>query len=155
VVLKIVDRLHFIPTFALGAFSYYIGGVEYLGAFFLSTTVLFHCVATVNSLSHILGEQPFKTNDYSRNHWLVAFLTLGEGWHNLHHAFQGSARHGITVREGRVAYLPDPTFWFIKILEFLKLASKVRVPSEPELIARARNRNFQNSVFKAKEKTSV
>jgi len=83
-------RLHFIPTVALGALSYYIGGAEYLGAF--PSTVLFHGVATVNSLSHILGEQPFTTNDYSGNHWLVA---LGEGWHNLHHAFQSSARHGI------------------------------------------------------------
>jgi stearoyl-CoA desaturase (delta-9 desaturase) len=60
VVLKIVDRLHFIPTVALGALSYYIGGTEYLGAFFLSTTVLFHGVATVNSLSHTMGEQPFQ-----------------------------------------------------------------------------------------------
>ncbi|MEH2051963.1 acyl-CoA desaturase [Nostoc sp.] len=154
-VLKIVDRLHFIPTVALGAISYYIGGAEYLGAFFLSTTILFHGVATVNSLSHIMGDQPFTTNDYSRNHWLVAFLTLGEGWHNLHHAFQSSARHGITVRKGQVAYLPDPTFWFIKMLEFLKLASKIRVPSETELLACARNQNCQNSVFKAEAEISV
>ncbi|MFN6466333.1 MAG: acyl-CoA desaturase [Nostoc sp. DedVER02] len=155
IVLKIIDRLHFIPTLALATLSYYIGGTEYLGAFFLSTTVLFHGVATVNSLSHILGKQPFTTNDHSRNSWLVAFLTLGEGWHNLHHAFQSSARHGITVREGLVAYLPDPTFWFIRMLEFLKLASKVRVPSETELLARAKNRNCQNLVFKAEAKTSV
>lgn len=152
-VLKIVDRLHFIPTIALGAISYYIGGIESLGAFFLSTTILFHSVATVNSLSHTMGEQPFTTDDYSRNNWFVAFLTLGEGWHNFHHSFQSSARQGITVREGQVAYLPDPTFWLIRILEFLKLASKIRVPSEIELLARARN--SQNPVFRAKAKTSV
>jgi stearoyl-CoA desaturase (Delta-9 desaturase) len=152
-VLKIIDRLHFIPTIALGAISYYIGGTQYLGAFFLSTTILFHGVATVNSLSHILGEQPFVTNDHSRNSWLVAFLTLGEGWHNLHHAFQSSARHGITVREGEIGYLPDPTFWFIRMLEFLKLASKVKVPSEKELLARARNRKSQNLVVKVEAKT--
>jgi stearoyl-CoA desaturase (Delta-9 desaturase) len=139
VVLKIIDRLHFIPIVALAAISYYIGGAKYLGAFFLSTTVLFHGVATVNSLTHIVGKQPFTTDDHSRNNWFVAFLTLGEGWHNLHHAFQSSARHGITVREKQVAYLPDPTFWFIRILEFLNLASKIRVPSETELLARARN----------------
>jgi stearoyl-CoA desaturase (Delta-9 desaturase) len=154
-VLKIIDRLHFIPTIALGAISYYIGGTEYLGAFFLSTTILFHGVATVNSLSHILGEQPFTTNDHSRNSRLVAFLTLGEGWHNLHHAFQSSARHGITVRKGQIAYLPDPTFWFIRMLEFLKLASKVRVPSETELLTRARNLQSQNSVVKVEAKTLV
>lgn len=154
VVLKIVDRLHFIPTVALGAISYYMGGVEYIGAFFLSTTILFHGVATVNSLNHLVGEQPFTTDDYSRNNWFVAFLTLGEGWHNLHHAFQWSARQGITVRQGQITYLLDPTFWFIRMLEFMKLASKIRVPCETELLARARNRNCQ-SAFKVKAKTFV
>ncbi len=144
VVLKIVDRLHFIPTIALGTISYFIGGLEYLGAFFLSTTILFHGVATVNSLSHTLGEQPFLTNDNSRNNWFVSFLTLGEGWHNLHHAFQSSSRHGITIQQGQIVYLPDPTFGFIKILEFLKLASKLRLPSGADLLSHTRNRNCQN-----------
>ncbi|MDF5714097.1 MAG: acyl-CoA desaturase [Rhizonema sp. NSF051] len=143
-VLRMVDRLHFIPTIALGAISYLIGGVDYLTAFFLSTTLLFHGVATINSLTHSFGEQPFSTNDYSRNNWLVAVLTLGEGWHNLHHAFQSSARHGITLRAGQVVCLPDPTFWLIKLLEFLNLASKIKVPSETELIAREKDRNYQN-----------
>ncbi len=140
-VLKVIDRLHFIPVVALGAISYFIGGVEYLGAFFLSTTLLFHGVQTVNSLSHLMGEQPFRTSDHSRNSSLVAFLTLGEGWHNLHHAFQFSSRHGITIRAGRVVYLPDPTFSFIKILEFFKLAAKLRVPTVPDLLARAKSYN--------------
>jgi stearoyl-CoA desaturase (Delta-9 desaturase) len=137
-VLKAIDRLHFIPMVTLGAISYSIGGVEYLGAFFLSTTLLFHGVQTVNSLSHIMGNQPFITQDHSRNNGFVALLTLGEGWHNLHHAFQSSSRHGITLRAGQVVYLPDPTFSFIKILEFLKLASKLRVPTEIDLMASAK-----------------
>jgi stearoyl-CoA desaturase (Delta-9 desaturase) len=144
-VLKVIDRLHFIPVLALAAISYFIGGVEYLGAFFLSTTLLFHGVQTVNSLSHIVGDQPFNTDDYSRNNGFVAFLTLGEGWHNLHHAFQSSSRHGITIRAGEVVYLPDPTFSFIKMLQFLKLASKLRVPAESDLLARAKNQNLQHS----------
>ena len=143
-VLKAIDRLHFIPTVALGAISYYIGGVEYLGAFFLSTTLLFHGVQTVNSLSHILGEQPFMTDDFSRNNRFVALITLGEGWHNLHHAFQSSSRHGITLQSGKVTYLLDPTFSFIKMLEFLKLLSKLRVPAEKDLLARAKDRSFHN-----------
>ncbi|MGI8933538.1 MAG: acyl-CoA desaturase [Phormidesmis sp.] len=137
-VLQIIDRLHFVPTIALGALSYAMGGLEYLGAFFLSTTLLFHGVQTVNSLAHLFGEQPFITDDHSRNSGLVAFLTLGEGWHNLHHAFQSSSRHGITIRNNRVVYLVDPTFIFIKMLESLKLASKLRMPTEPELLSRAR-----------------
>ena len=143
-VLKVIDRLHFIPLVALGAISYFMGGLEYLGAFFLSTTLLFHGVQTVNSLSHLVGEQPFITDDHSRNSGLVAFLTLGEGWHNLHHAFQSSSRHGITIRDGQVAYLPDPTFAFIKMLEFFKLASKLRLPSEKDLLAKARIQKMKN-----------
>ncbi|MDG2990808.1 acyl-CoA desaturase [Candidatus Synechococcus calcipolaris G9] len=155
-VLKVIDRLHFIPLVALGALSYFIGGVEYLGAFFLSTTLLFHAVQTVNSLSHIVGEQPFSTNDHSRNNGFVAFLTLGEGWHNLHHAFPASSRQGITISAaGQVVYLPDPTFGFIKMLELLKLASKLRMPAENDLLARARNQNFQHSGLPAAVKIPV
>ncbi len=154
-VLKTIDRLHFVPLVALGAISYFLGGIEYLGAFFLSTTLLFHSVQTVNSLSHIVGEQPFITDDHSRNNGFVAFLTLGEGWHNLHHAFQSSSRHGITLRAGQVVYLPDFTFRFIKILEFLTLASKLRVPSESHLLACAKNQNPQHLDLPALLSTSI
>ncbi|WP_413161490.1 acyl-CoA desaturase [Capilliphycus salinus ALCB114379] len=153
--LKLIDRLHFIPVIALGAISYFIGGLEYLGAFFLSTTLLFHGVQTVNSLAHIFGEQPFITNDLSRNNGFVAFLTLGEGWHNLHHAFQSSSRHGITIRSGQVVYLVDPTFSFIKMLEFLKLASKLRLPAESQLLARSQHRSFESLPLPTPVKTSV
>lgn len=146
-VLRTIDRLHFIPLVVLGAISYFIGGLEYLGAFFLSTTLLFHGVQTVNSLAHIFGAQPFATDDQSRNNSFVALLTLGEGWHNLHHAFQASSRQGITLREGQVVYLPDPTFRFVKMLEFLGLASKVRVPAEADLLARAKHQNPSHVEF--------
>lgn len=144
VVLRIIDRLHFIPLILLGAISYAMGGIEYLGAFFLSTTILFHAVQTVNSLSHLIGEQPFITNDQSRNNAFVAFLTLGEGWHNFHHAFQLSARNGVTIKNGKVTYLFDPTFSFIKLLEFLNLATELKVPAETTLLAKASNRNLVN-----------
>ncbi|MCG9891692.1 MAG: acyl-CoA desaturase [Thermosynechococcaceae cyanobacterium MS004] len=153
-VLRVIDRLHFVPMVALGVLSYWMGGLEYLGAFFLSTTLLFHGVQTVNSLSHLVGDQPFMTDDHSRNHWFVAFLTLGEGWHNLHHAFQASSRHGITLRAGQVVYLPDPTFFFIRILESLKLASRLRVPTEADLLARARPKVLKNAGFRAAVESS-
>ncbi len=142
-VLKTIDRLHFLPTIAVGGISYYIGGLEYLAAFFLSTTLLFHAVQTVNSLCHIIGKQPFISGDLSRNNLFVALITLGEGWHNLHHAFQSSSRHGITLQSGRVVYLLDPTFSFIKLLEHLKLASKLRVPTDRDLLACAKDLSFQ------------
>ncbi|ELS32628.1 MULTISPECIES: acyl-CoA desaturase [Pseudanabaena] len=154
-VLRAIDRLHFVPLVALGAISYYIGGLEYLGAFFLSTTLLFHGVQTVNSLSHLIGDRPFITDDHSRNSAFVAFLTLGEGWHNLHHAFQFSSRHGITICDNRVSYLPDPTFSFIKLLEFFKLASKLRLPSEKELLARSNRHKSQDLELAIAVKTTA
>lgn len=143
IVMRIIDRLHFVPVLVLGAVSYFFGGLEYLGAFCISTTLLFHGVQTVNSLSHLIGEQPFATEDHSRNSRLVALLTLGEGWHNLHHAFQSSTRHGITIKSDRVVYLLDPTFSFIKILEFLRIASRLRMPTEVALLEKARKTDFQ------------
>lgn len=136
-VLKIIDRLHFLPVIALGVLSYSLGGLEYLVAFFLSTTILFHGVQTVNSISHLMGKQPFQTNDYSRNNPFVAVITFGEGWHNLHHAFPHSSRHGITLDANKVHYLHDLTFTFIKVLESVGLASKLRLPSEKDLLERA------------------
>ncbi len=135
--LKLLDRFHFVPLIALGILSYGMGGTEYLGAFFLSTTLLFHGVQTVNSFCHITGEQPFITKDFSRHNGWVALLTLGEGWHNLHHAFPSSSRHGITIDSGKVVYLPDVTFRFLKLLEALQLASDLRIPTEADLLKRA------------------
>ncbi|PZO14479.1 MAG: delta 9 acyl-lipid fatty acid desaturase [Leptolyngbya foveolarum] len=134
IVLKTIDRLHFVPTLALGFLSYAIGGAEYLAAFFISTTLLFHGVALVNSACHKFGTTPFKTDDYSKNNGIVAVLTLGEGWHNCHHAFPWSARQGITLDNGAVKYLPDFTFGFIQVLQSVGLASKVKLPAEPDVL---------------------
>ena len=62
--------------------------------FFISTVVLFHCTVTINSLSHRWGTRRFATRDESRNNWFLAIITFGEGWHNNHHHFPGSARQG-------------------------------------------------------------
>jgi stearoyl-CoA desaturase (Delta-9 desaturase) len=138
-VLKMIDRLHFLPLILLNWLSFQIGGLEFLGACCLSTVILFHGVATVNSLAHLAGDQPFTTQDYSRNNWFVALLTLGEGWHNLHHVFQWSARHGFTIRQGRVVRLIDPTYAFIRLLAKLGWASHIKVPSDSDLLAAARS----------------
>ena len=136
-VLRVIDRLHVLPPLALAALSWRLGGAEWLAAFCLSTTLLFHGVASVNSVAHLLGGQPFATADASRNNGWVALITLGEGWHNLHHAFQGSVRQGLTVEEGTVVRLPDPTYWFIQLLERAGWAWRLRLPSSQALLARA------------------
>jgi len=137
-VLRLMDRAQIVPPLALAWLSWQLGGLPWLAAFCLSTTLLFHGVASVNSLAHLAGEQPFATSDASRNNRLVAWLTLGEGWHNLHHAFQASARQGFTLRHGQVVLLPDPTYRFIRLLAAVGLARNLRIPSLRALQARAR-----------------
>ncbi len=120
--LKWLDAFHWVPVVGLASFSYLIGGMEFLGAYFLSSTALFHGIALVNSVCHLYGDQPFDSRDQSRHSWWVAILTWGEGWHNSHHKCPKSALHGITQHGGKLRYLPDPTFWFILLLERLGLA---------------------------------
>lgn len=62
--------------------------------FFISTVVLFHATVTINSLAHRSGRRRFPTQDDSRNNLWLALLTFGEGWHNNHHFFPGTARQG-------------------------------------------------------------
>ena len=60
----------------------------------ISTVVLTHSTLCVNSICHRYGRRRFETRDASRNNWIMALLTLGEGWHNNHHRYAGSARQG-------------------------------------------------------------
>ena len=70
------------------------GGQMLIWGFFVSTMVLFHATVTINSLAHRFGSRPYDTADNSRNNWLLALITFGEGWHNNHHHFPGAARQG-------------------------------------------------------------
>ena len=83
----------------------------------------YHCTWLVNSASHAVGYQTFRTGDRSTNNWWVALLTFGEGWHNNHHAFPFSARHGLRWFE------IDPTYITIKVMSWLKLARNVKLPT--------------------------
>jgi stearoyl-CoA desaturase (delta-9 desaturase) len=81
--------------------------------FFVSTTVLFHGTATINSFGHIYGTRRYNTPDTSRNNLLLAFVTLGEGWHNNHHHYAVSARQGFFWWE------IDITYYFLVILSWM------------------------------------
>lgn len=72
--------------------------------FFISTTLLFHGTCSVNSFAHTLGSKRYDTGDESRNSFILALITLGEGWHNNHHHYQSSARQGFTWWEIDVSY---------------------------------------------------
>lgn len=83
--------------------------------FFVSTVVLFHVTVTINSLAHRFGRRRFATRDDSRNNWFLALLTFGEGWHNNHHHYPGSARQGFRWWEY------DFTYYGLKVLSLLRL----------------------------------
>jgi stearoyl-CoA desaturase (Delta-9 desaturase) len=85
--------------------------------------LLHHATFSINSLCHFFGRRPFATGDESRNLRWLAPITFGEAWHNNHHAFPTSARHGL----GR--HQPDPGAWLIAALERCRLAwNVVRIP---------------------------
>ena len=86
-----------------------------------------HATWAVNSLCHAQGSRAYATADRSTNHALVALATLGEGWHNNHHAFPTSACHGL----GR--WQADPTYGLIRLLARLGLASAVVLPDARQL----------------------
>lgn len=86
-----------------------------------------HLTWSVNSVCHLWGTQPFRSRDESRNNPIVGVLGFGEGWHNNHHAFPTSARHGLRWWELDVSY------WVILGLQAMGLASKVRVPDRARM----------------------
>jgi stearoyl-CoA desaturase (delta-9 desaturase) len=86
-----------------------------------------HATFSVNSICHMFGRRAYRSRDEARNNRLVALLVFGEGWHNNHHAFPASARHGLD--RGQI----DVSWWIIRALERLGLVWNVRVPDAAQL----------------------
>lgn len=91
-----------------------------------------HVTWSVNSVCHLWGSRPFESHDESRNNAVMGVLAMGEGWHNTHHAFPASARHGLSRRE------LDVTYWFIRLLAALGLASDIKLPPKARIEAKRR-----------------
>ena len=89
---------------------------------FVRTVAVWHITWSVNSLTHMFGYTNYKTKDHSRNNWLVAFFTVGEGWHNNHHFDPASASNQHRWWEF------DITYYQIRMLEKLGLAKNVVLP---------------------------
>ena len=106
----------------LGVVLYLIGGLPFVfWGVFARLVVVYHCTWLVNSATHKFGYRNFETTDNSTNCWWVALTTYGEGWHNNHHAYQYSARHGMKWWE------LDITWITIQVLQLLGLATKVKL----------------------------
>ncbi len=111
-----LDRLQYLPAALLGVACWLVAGwVGLVVGFFWSTVLLYHGTFMINSLAHVHGNQRYVTGDDSRNNWWLAIITLGEGWHNNHHAYQRSTRQGFRWYEF------DPTFYALKAMSWLRL----------------------------------
>jgi len=91
-----------------------------------------HVTWSINSICHIWGARPYESHDESRNNPIFGILGFGEGWHNNHHAFPASARHGLAWWQF------DSSYMIIKALSYVGLTSNVRVPSPERLEAKRR-----------------
>ncbi|MHC4908486.1 MAG: acyl-CoA desaturase [Planctomycetota bacterium] len=92
--------------------------------------LIHHVTWSINSVCHIWGTRPFRCHDESRNNAIFGVLALGEGWHNNHHAFPTSARHGLRWWQLDLSYL------IIRGMGLVGLASDIRVPSADRMIAK-------------------
>lgn len=94
--LRFLNRFYWLPPVVLASGLLVFGGVQMLvWGFFVSTVLLYHATFAVNSLAHLFGTRRFATRDDSRNNWLIAIFTLGEGWHNNHHYSPSIERQGL------------------------------------------------------------
>ena len=119
-----LNRYNFLFPVLMGVGLYAIGGMSWLvWGGFVRTILLLHTTWLVNSAAHIWGSRPYKTRDGSRNLWWVGLLAFGEGWHNNHHAFPTSARHGLRW------WQLDATYLAIRVMSWLRLARTVRLPA--------------------------
>ncbi len=124
--LVFLNKNHMIPAIFLTAILYFLGGWPFVvWGMFVRSVLVYHSTWLVNSASHVWGYETFKAGDQSKNNWWVALLSFGEGWHNNHHAFQRSARHGMRWWE------LDMTYRTIQLLWVLGLAKQIHLPVQP------------------------
>lgn len=120
----LLNRFYYVPIiisafllFAIGGWSMVVWGV------FGRVVLGWHTTWFVNSISHMWGKREFETRDDSTNNWIVALLTFGEGWHNNHHAYPTSARHGLKWYQFDMNWITIRVFkklgwaWDIKVYE--------------------------------------
>ncbi len=112
-----------IASLTLGfAVWWFMGWSGLFIAFGLSTVLLWHGTFTINSLCHMIGKPRYDADDDSKNSFLLAIITLGEGWHNNHHYFQGSTRQGFFWWE------LDITYYVLKVLSWVGLVWDLKAP---------------------------
>ncbi len=132
--LRFLDRFDVLVAISLAVFLYLVGvvlailapalgtsGLQILiWGFFISTVVLYHGTYTINSLAHKIGRKRYETQDESGNSFLLALVTLGEGWHNNHHHYPAA------VRQGFYWWEIDLTYYVLVLLSWTGLIWDLR-----------------------------
>lgn len=123
--------LEMISMFALGSWMAWAfpesgtSGMQMLvWGFFISTVFTWHVTFMVNSVCHRWGAQPYDTKDASTNNVFIGVLGFGEGWHNNHHFYPNSARHGLRW------WQVDVTWYLIRTLQAIGVVSEAKLPKE-------------------------
>jgi len=123
--LVLLNKLWWLPPVALAVTITAIWGWPGLVVGYLLSTVLaWHATFTVNSLAHVWGNRRYETTDTSRNNWVIALLTMGEGWHNNHHHYMGSTRQGFFWWE------IDATYLILKAMSWVGLVWDLKKPPQ-------------------------
>jgi stearoyl-CoA desaturase (Delta-9 desaturase) len=119
--LRWLDEHYIVPPVVLAAVLLLSGGLgAFVWGFVVSTVLLFHGTFTINSVAHLWGSRRFDTADDSRNNFVLAIITLGEGWHNNHHKFMYACQQGLRWWE------VDVTYYALKMLNWLGIARDLR-----------------------------
>jgi stearoyl-CoA desaturase (delta-9 desaturase) len=113
-------------AFCWGGWRSALGALLLAGV--LRVVVLQHCTFCINSLCHYIGAQPYSSNCSARDSWLLAIITLGEGYHNYHHEFQYDYRNGVKP------WQIDPTKWIIWALSKIGFAKQLRIVPPEKII---------------------
>ncbi len=129
--LRWINRWHLIPATTYALALLWLGGwTAVVWGFVVSTVLLWHGTFTINSLSHVIGSRRYQTTDTSRNNAILAFITLGEGWHNNHHAYMSSANQGFFWWEFDVSY------YILRVMAWIGVAHDLRKPPLKNLESR-------------------
>ncbi|KAM1164679.1 hypothetical protein ACFX13_024792 [Malus domestica] len=134
---------------SFGVLLYAVGGLPFLvWGLGVRSVIFLHATFGINSICHTWGQQVWNTGDLSRNNWLIGLMAHGEGWHNNHHAFEYSARHGLEWWE------IDVTWYVIRFLQIIGLATEVKLPTETQKKRKALfiSNNLNNKISELEEK---
>jgi len=143
-----LHKYELVPAFALGTLCFIVAGWSGLVVgFFWSTVLVYHATFCINSLAHVSGSKRYVTGDDSRNNALLAIFTMGEGWHNNHHACQSSVRQGFRWWEY------DATFYVLKLLSWFRLVWDLKTP--PASLLRNEQRLGSRVVNRAAEQLAA